>query len=72
MTPCCVLLGQGNPSKWESTLKGKNWLQHGANSFLLELTPIGKGGKKENGGVTSPENVPIHLKVITVWEKRIT
>ena len=40
-----------------SVLKGKNL----ANSSLQKFTPIEKGGKKENGRVTSPESVPIHL-----------
>ena len=49
---------QENLSKMCSALKGKNLL-------LNELTPIDKGGKNENVGVTVPGGVPIHLKS---WE----
>ena len=37
-------------------------VQRGANSFLLELTSILKGAKKDNGKVASPESVSIHCK----------
>lgn len=35
------------------TLKGKNLLLQGANSFLWEMTQIEKGGKNEHGRVVS-------------------
>ena len=36
------------PSEKGSTLKGKNLLHQGANSFLLELNPFQKGGMLES------------------------
>ena len=45
-----------------STLKGKNLLQIGANSFPYELTPIENGGKTDNDRVASPKSVPIYLE----------
>ena len=35
----------------------------GANSFLSELTPIEKGGKKGNTLVASLKSVPIYIKI---------
>ena len=46
--------------KWNLLLKES--ASRGANSYLSELTPIGKGDKKENDKVTSLEDVPIHFK----------
>ena len=57
MTSCLVSCSP-TPSKKESTQKGKNLLPRGANSFLLELTPFQKGGKKIDKAA-SPESVSI-------------
>ena len=40
----------------------KEFALRGANTFLLDLTPIERGGKNKNGRVASPESVPTCLK----------
>ena len=45
-----------------SSLKGKNLLPQGTNSFLLEKTPFQKGGKSNFFTVNSWESIPIKAK----------
>ena len=52
-----------SPSKERSTLKGKNLLPQGTNSFLLERTPFQKGPTKFDIDA-SPENVSLHLYIV--------
>ena len=50
----CMLPRTIKPFKKGSSLKGgKNF--NGRNYFLLEVTPMEKAGKHENGRVVSPE-----------------
>ena len=50
----------------EASLKEKNLLLEGANSFALG-DDSQKGGKNENGRITSPESVSIHLSQCTIY-----
>ena len=44
--------------------KRKEFAPEGANSFLLKLIPIEKGGKTENGRVASLESVSTHIEQV--------
>ena len=48
------------PSEKGSSLKGKNLLQLGANSFLLRVDPFSKGRQNKFDRVASPESACIH------------
>ena len=50
----------------EASLKEKNLLPKGANSFALG-DDSQKGGKNENGRITSPESISIHLTQCTIY-----
>ena len=57
----CLHSDTKNPFCKGSTLKGKNLLPLGANSFLLEKTPFQKGGENSFDrveGVSMPLNDP--------------
>ena len=45
-----------------STLKGKNLLRLGANSFLFRVDPFSEGRQNNFDRVVSPESVSIYLK----------
>ena len=46
--------------------QSKEYAPGGANSFLKELTYIGKEGNYENGKVAFPENVPDYLNALKI------
>ena len=57
----CLLSCASNSFEKGSSLKGKNLLPMGANSFLFEKTPIQKGHKNNFYIVISLESVSIPL-----------
>ena len=61
MTSFCVLVHQVLSEK-VSTIKGKNLLPRGANSFLLEYTPFQKKSKSYFDSAASSEKVSVTLK----------
>ena len=55
-----------NPSEKGSTLKGKNFLPWGANSFLLEWTPVRMGGENLDRDLSPvTEMYPLKLYSLT-------
>ena len=59
---CFAFLHSKPLLKKGSTLKGKNLLPLGANSFLLEWTPFQKGGKTILTELSSLKVYPVPLK----------
>ena len=67
----CLLPKTAKPFQNDSAIKGKNLLQREQMLYFYELTPLGKGGLKDNGRVASPESVTIHLNSARNVDKRI-
>ena len=62
MVTSCLLPRVMKPFQEGVYPKRSEFAPYGANSFLLGLTLIEKGGKYENGRVSSPKSAPIVLK----------